>query len=505
MNMLSLVFYLFVGGLAVLYYLVPLNIRWWVLLAGSVGFYWKLGGEGRWIILATIVVSYGLGRILEKMGCCQETGIKSGWRRWVFWGAVFMTAYPLLITKFGNSIFRRLPPWDSVRQLWRMAACIFRKEDSDGWIVPIGLAFYTMQIIAYLADVYRGKIQAQKNLLKYALFILFFPQIVQGPIPRYTQLQSQLLEGHTFQKKTFTGGCLLIVWGFFLKLMIADKAAIVVNTVFGDPVRYPGGYVLVAGCLYSLQLYTDFLSCVCLAKGVAGIFGIELADNFCRPYLAVSVKDFWRRWHLSLSLWLRDYIYIPLGGNRKGTWRKYGNLLAVFAVSGLWHGSGYKYLFWGLLHGGYQIAGEITAPLREKWYGMIRLSGENLLRRYIGRITTFLLVMPGWIIFRADGLRRGISMVRSMIFVWNPWIFFNDSLLGLGLGWKEWVVLGLSVLLLVKVSTVQEYGTICVREWLMEQHILMRWTVYIGAVLVIMIYGTYGFGFRAQDFIYGGF
>lgn len=502
--MLSLTFYLCVAGLALVYYLLPLNKRWWVLLAGSIGFYWNLKGEGRWIFLGTMILSYGLGLGIEKLRALTGTKGRDLWRRLIFAVAVTAAAYPLLITKFGNSIFKRLPPWDSIKQLWRLVSCSFRLENG-GWIIPMGLAFYTMQIISYLADIYRGEIRAQRNLFKYALFVSFFPQMTQGPIPRYRQLSPQLLDGHRFNEKSFAEGCLLILWGFFLKMMIADKAAALVNTVFGDSVRYPGCYVFVAGCFYSLQLYTDFLSCVCIAGGVAGLFGIELADNFSRPYLAVSVKDFWRRWHISLSSWLRDYIYIPLGGNRKGTLRKYLNLLAVFAVSGLWHGSGYKYLFWGLLHGCYQIAEELAAPWIERICCLIRLPKENLLRRYVGRVTTFLLVMPGWIIFRADGLRNGLSMIKSMFQVWNPWIFFNDSLFGLGLGWKEWMVLGISVMILVKVSLWQEYKHVCVREWLAGQHILLRWPVYIGAVVVILVYGTYGFGFNAQDFIYGGF
>ncbi|RKJ03458.1 MBOAT family protein [bacterium D16-54] len=483
MNMLSLNFYLCVAGITALYYTFPIKYRPYVLLAGSLGFYCCLAGKGRWIFLASIGISYGFGIGLEWLRNHKKS---QNLQRSALAGAIILTALPLIVTKHGNFILGSL-----------------LHRPGYPWIVPLGLSFYTMQILSYLADVYKGEIPAEKNLLQYGLFVSFFPQIVQGPIPRYGQLACQLSKGHPFQEKTFVKGCQMILWGFFLKMMIADKVAVAVNTVFGNSVRYPGGYVLTAGFLYSIQLYTDFLSCVSIAQGTAGLFGIQLTDNFRHPYMARSVKDFWRRWHISLSSWLRDYIYIPLGGSRKGTWKKYRNLLITFAVSGLWHGSGYKYLFWGLLHGFYQIMEEWSAPYCEKCCRLFKLPKEDLLRRYIERIVTFFLVMLGWILFRADSLRQGLAMIRSMFLVWNPWIFFNDSLLQLGLGWKDWTVLVLSIFLLARVSTLQNKKGI--RDWILSQHIVARWTIYIGAIAVILVYGTYGYGFNAQDFIYGGF
>ena len=312
---------------------------------------------------------------------------------------VYKRQVPLVVTKNGDFVLKSL---------------LHRK--SYPWIVPVGMSFYTLQMISYLVDIFRGKIKAQRNLGKFALFVTFFPQVVQGPIPRYEQLGNQLYEGHPFEEKEFCKGLQLIVWGFFLKLMIADKASIVVNQVFDHWKAYQGCYVLVAGVLYSIQLYTDFLSCVCLSKGVAELFGIHLADNFRRPYLAESVKEFWGRWHISLSSWLRDYIYIPLGG-----------------------------------------------------------------------------------------IREGIAMVYKMITVYNPWIFFDDSLLRLGLSWKEWGMLGISLWVLCKVEQTQEKEVLDVRDRILRQPLALQWGFYLAAVAFIMVFGTYGFGFNAADFIYGGF
>ena len=279
----------------------------------------------------------------------------------------------------------------------------------------------------------------------------------------------------------------------------------IVNRVFDNWEIYTGGYVLLAGVLYSLQLYADFSACVYLAKGVAGLFGIELEDNFRQPYFSRSVKEFWGRWHITLSSWLKDYIYIPLGGNRKGKLRKWLNLCIVFAVSGMWHGAGLKYVFWGLMHAVYQIAGELTAPVRRRIYRVLRIEENDLPAIVVQRGMTFFWVMLAWIIFRAESLRAGLQMLRNLFTVYNPWIFWNDSIYVLGLDIKECMLLFLTVLFLFAVSRRQEKMAGTVGEWLLDQHLLTRWTVYLVAVLLIVVFGTYGYGFNAFDFIYGGF
>ena len=285
--------------------------------------------------------------------------------------------------------------------------------------------------------------------------------------------------------------------------MIADKAGVVVNNIFDNYELYPGLYVVVGGVLYSIQLYTDFMACTTISKGVSEIFGIHLMDNFDHPYMAVSIKDFWRRWHQSLSTWLRDYVYIPLGGNRKGKLMKYINLLVTFFVSGIWHGADYNYIVWGLLHGVYQITGELTGKIKGKIYDKLRMPEEIAVRRWIQRAGTFIWVTLAWIIFRADQLGHAITMIKSIFTVYNPWILFDDSLLRLGLSWKEWCVLVLSVMLLVKVSKKQE--EVCIRDRILSQHIIVRWFIYVAAISVIWVFGTYGYGFDVKDFIYGGF
>lgn len=480
MDFISFNYYLFLIVVIVLYYVIPIKYRWYVLLVGSLSFYyWKV--EGQWatlsVFLMVILLSYLGGLVIEKGKSLENLWLS----RMILGFAVVLVFAPLFMVRM-EKLMMRVPV---------------------KIIVPLGISFFTMQMVAYLADIYRGKIAAQKNILKYSLFISFFPQIIQGPIPRYEQLEPQLIEGHRFDERYFTKGLHLIIWGFFLKLMIADKAAVVVDMVFGKSSMYKGMYVLIAGILYSVQLYTDFMSCVMLAKGAALLFGIQLADNFQRPYLSESIKEFWGRWHISLSSWLRDYVYIPLGGNRRGRFRKYIHLILTFAVSGVWHGWGIKYVAWGLIHAVYQVFGDLTFSIREKLYGFLGFAENSAEKRFIRRVLTFLLVMLAWIIFRAGTLEEGIGMVSSIFTVYNPWILFNDAIFKLGLSWKEWVVLLISIGVLIKVSLAQEKGG--VSDWILSKPLIVRWGIYIVAILVIFVYGTYGFGFKAQDFIYGGF
>lgn len=482
----SIGFFLFLSIILLGYYIFPRSMRWIVLLAGSIAFYFRAYRTGWWILLASILFTYGAGICIEHLGKTYPNSLHTV-KKAIFGVAVTLTLLPWLCVKNGNFILGSL-----------------LHLPLRTWIVPLGISFYTLQMTAYLADVFVGKIEAQKNLAKYMLFVLFFPQIVQGPIPRYRKISGQLYNGNPFDEREFVCGFHLILWGFFLKFMIADKSAVVVNEIFSHPDRYTGCYILMAGTLYSIELYADFLACTEICRGIARLFGIHLEDNFMRPYMAVSIKDFWRRWHMSLSSWLRDYIYIPLGGSKKGNLQRYLNLVVTFAVSGIWHGAGYKFLFWGMLHATYQVAGSLTSRIQDRLYGGCGLSGTSSVRRMLQRIGVFFWVMTAWVIFRADSLTTGLKMVKSMLLVHNPWIFFNDSLLSLGLNWKEWSVLAASIAILAFVENRQEDGE-CISGSILKLPFYLRWSIYIAVILCTMIWGTYGFGFHAQDFIYRGF
>ena len=480
MSYTGLNYYLLTAVTLALYAALPMRRRWMALLFGSLVFYVLAVREPLRLALffLSILLSWGFGLLLGKY---RERKAAS----WLLPLSLLLCAAPLLLPK-ADAL---LP------ELWRLEG--FR------WILPMGLAFYTLQMLSYLCDIASGKITAERNLARYALFVSFFPQILQGPIPRWSELSPQLFEGHEITGKNLLEGLQLVLWGFFLKWMIADKAAIVVNRVFDSFPSYQGVYVFLAGILYSLQLYTDFLACVTLSQGVAQLFGISLTDNFRQPYFSRSIREFWQRWHISLSRWLKDYVYIPLGGNRKGTLRKYVNLLLTFLVSGLWHGGGVKFLVWGLMHAVYQIAASLIQRPRNRLYLALQMPEDSLPRRLLSTLGTCFWVMLAWIVFRADSLAQGLGMLRSLATVWNPWVWFDGSLLELGLPGKEWNVLLLSLAILFAVSVLQR--KLRLRDWINRQHLLIRWSIYLLAILAIYFMGTYGEGFRTQDFIYGAF
>ena len=478
MSYISVEYYILVIVALMLYYVLPSGKRWIALLLGSAVFYCLVSTDLRQLCLfaGTIVLSF-LGAVwIEKVSGRRQKIL-------LLWGTILVTAAPLLLFKG-----RAFLPSSGLNNI--------------SLIVPVGLSFYTLQIIAYLVDVYRGKVGAQRNIFKYALFISFFFHFIQGPLPRYEQLGEQLFKGNPFRMDNVVRGSQLIVWGFFLKLMIADKAAIVVNEIFNNYRMYAGAYIWVAGILYSLQLYADFLSCTTIAQGVAELFGIKVINNFDHPYFAVSVQDFWRRWHMSLSAWLKDYVYIPLGGNRGGTLRKYINLFLTFLVSGFWHGEGVKFIFWGVLHACYQILGTLTRKSRDRIYEALAMPRGTFAWRLYRTAGTFFWVMTAWIIFRADSLRAGLHMIRSMVTVFNPWILLNGTLETF-MPYQQWELLTASLLILLAVSRVQE--KMSVRDWIARQHITIRWGLALGCAAVIIVFGTYGFGYDAQAFIYGGF
>ncbi len=482
MVFISFKFYLFIIVLLFLYYILPIKCRWISLLVGSMLFYWYLSAGSRkafCTLLFLSFVSWICGIIMEKY---------EPYKKMLLIVSNIMVVFPLLI----------------IKEVPFFYDAVLHKENPVWLIIPIGISFYTLQLISYNVDLYRGDIVPEKNYFKFLLFVSFFPQIIQGPIPRYSQLAQQFYGENKFDDRKIVKGFMMIIWGFFLKLCIADKAGTVVNTIFDEFPTYEGLYLVVAAVLYGVQLYADFMSCTSLAQGISNLFGIELRDNFQRPFFATSIKDFWRRWHISLSSWLRDYVYIPLGGSRKGRFIKHINILLTFAVSGMWHGVGIKYLVWGLIHGLYQIIGELLMPIKGKMLKLSKINKNSYLSRACEQIITFILITITWFFFRAKSLKESILMIKSVLTVHNPWIMTNDAFYSLGLGWKEFHVLLFCIIVLVMVSIAQEKG-VNIRDRILDMNIIFRWGILIATIIFIMIFGTYGYGYDSQSFIYGGF
>jgi D-alanyl-lipoteichoic acid acyltransferase DltB (MBOAT superfamily) len=366
-------------------------------------------------------------------------------------------------------------------------------------ILPVGISFYTFQALSYTIDVYRGDIEAEKNLGKYALFVSFFPQLVAGPIEKSKDLLNQFNNTYSFEYERVKSGLLLMLWGFFQKIVVADRAAIMVNTIYNSPSTYGGFQIIIATLFFSFQIYCDFASYSNIAIGAAKVMGFQLTNNFDQPYFSRSIKDFWRRWHISLSSWFRDYLYIPLGGSRKGKLRTYINIMIVFLSSGLWHGASINFVVWGGLHGIYQIIGDMLRPIKDRFIKLFNIRSNVFSYKLMQIVINFTLVNFAWIFFRASSFSNAKILVKNL-FIFNPWVLIDGSLFTLGLDKREFLVVLLSIILVVIVDLLQRKMNIF--EALSEQNLLFRWGIYISTIVIILIFGSYGPTYSAQQFIY---
>ena len=374
--------------------------------------------------------------------------------------------------------------------------------------MPLGISFYTLQGIAYVFDIYKSKYKAEKNFMHFLLYMTFFPIFLQGPISRYEQLENQLITYHKFDYKQFCFGLQLALWGFFKKLVISNRLSMITNEIFDKNTEYTGIIILLSGMCYALELYTDFSGAVDISRGIAQSMNISLVQNFNFPNSATSIKDFWSRWHISLSTWLRDYIYIPLGGNRKGKFRKYINIAITFFISGLWHGVGFKFIIWGLLHAFYQILADLITSTLNKIKEIFKykkilsfISDNNNLETFISKFTTFILVSIAWIFFRASDWKVAYTMIKKI----NKKFFSSiEKLIESGsIDKKDFIVLITSLLILYFWERVSQ--KIQVREKISKFYLPIRWFLYILLIHIIVIFGIYGEGYNPANFIYMGF
>ena len=378
-------------------------------------------------------------------------------------------------------------------------------ERSFDIILPVGISFYTFQALGYIIDIYREDVQAERNLFKFALFVSFFPQLVAGPIERTNRLLKQINNIQNiklYDYERITNGLIYMLYGYFLKLVIADRVSLMVDTVFDSWYLY-GTVELAAGAIgFAIQIYCDFSSYSTIAIGAAQVMGFELMENFDAPYFASSIKEFWRRWHISLSTWFRDYLYIPLGGNQCSVVRKYFNLMVTFLASGLWHGANWTYIVWGGIHGIYQIAGEILKPVRVKIYPHMGIRIDSISYKIGQIIVTFLLTDFAWIFFRAESIGSAIGYISNIFKRWNPWAIADKSLYNIGLSNYEWNMLLIALGVVLIADVIKRLKNERIDGFLNEQGTLVKGISIGFMILMIAIFGEYGSGFDARQFIY---
>ena len=480
----SFQFIIFFPIVLLIYYIIPKKIRMYWLLISSYYFYMCWNVKYVLLILTSTIVTYISGLLLEqskhrKLIVAGSFVINLGILGYFKYANFFLNSISILFSKLGVTL--NAPSFDI--------------------LLPVGISFYTFQALSYTMDVYRNDIYAERNFFKYALFVSFFPQLVAGPIERSKNLLKQLSFDNRFDYDSARNGFVIMLWGYFLKLVLADRIAIFVDTIYNDPSLYQGWYIVVATFLFGIQIYCDFYGYSTIAMGAAQILGIRLMENFHAPYLATSVAEFWRDWHISLTSWFKDYLYIPLGGSRHGTLRKYTNKMIVFLVSGLWHGASLSFIVWGGINGLYQIIGEITQSVRLAIAAKLKLSPNSMSSRLFRTITTFILVDFAWLFFRAGTMPKAIVLIKNMFSIYNPWILFDGSIFECGLNARNFWLMIICIAILLYADVCKKRG-IVVSHVILKQDLWCRYLVLILAICAILTFGIWGSNYDASGFIY---
>ena len=493
----SIHFLIFFPVVLAVYFIVPKKLRYLWLLAASYYFYMSWNTKYAVLIAFSTVVTYLTGILIEQIGL--EEGKQ--WQRLkkitLFLGISSNLAILFLFKYLDFAV-------DNINALLESFGFTIIEKEFD-FLLPVGISFYTFQALGYVIDVYRKKIDAEYNLFRYALFVSFFPQLVAGPIERSGNLIKQLNNAHKiniWNYERIVKGFMIMMWGFFMKVVIADRAATVVNYVFDNYYMMNTSALIAGAVFFAVQIYCDFSSYSTIAIGAAQIMGFSLMDNFDTPYFAMSIKEFWRRWHISLSTWFRDYLYIPLGGNRKGKFRKHLNTMIVFLASGLWHGANWTYVIWGALHGLWQIIGDITSPAKRKLEAHFNVKTNATSYKLVKIIITFALTCFAWIFFRADSIEIAFTYIQRLFTCPDPWALTTGLLYSVGLERQEMNILLIAIGTLLFVDIMKRKNNIRFENIADNQNFWVRGLIIFVLIFAVIIFGAYGYSFDAQQFIY---
>ncbi len=452
--------------------------RWRVswLLAASCVFYMAFIPAYILILLVTILIDYFAGIYIERV----EGRLKKA----LLWVSIISTCTVLFVFKYFDFFINSFVGVSGLLG-WHLSRPIL------SIILPIGLSFHTFQSLSYVVEVYRGKQKAEHDFVIYATYVMFLPQLVAGPIERPQNLLHQFREWHAFDYANVTGGLKRMAWGFFKKLVVADRLALYVNDVYSAPQAYNGLQLTIATFFFAYQIYCDFSGYSDIAIGAAQVLGFRLMENFRTPYYSLSISEFWRRWHISLSTWFKDYLYIPLGGNRVSKRRHIVNLLITFGVSGLWHGANWTYVVWGLLNGVYLIAGWLTKDTRDRFFGSLGLAEDTPVRKVMMWSSTFLLTCIAWILFRARNLVDAAYVFTHLASHWN----FHQ--IGTPQFFLRQMPVAVAAILFLEGGQLLE-NRISLPSVLGRWPQAVRWGVYAAFVMLVLMFGIY----QKAQFIY---
>ena len=480
------------------------------MLLASIGFiYLSVGITAFPFLLIDFVVVFAGSRLVEKTQ-------KASAKRWILVIALIIIVGQLVALKYYNN----MTSW--INKALVHLFNIQLPQWNNSWIAPIGISYFSLSAIGYVLDVYWGTCKAEKNPLKIALFISWFPALVSGPIVKYREQKEQLFVPHTFSYLSLKFGFERVLWGLFKKMVIADRLAVMTSTIFADTVTYPGVYVVVAVLLFAFQIYCDFSGCMDIVLGASEMFQITLPENFKRPFFSHNLAEFWRRWHITLGIWAKEYVMYPLlksrlfqtiGSKTKKLFGKklgkniptYIGMLILWVVIGIWHGGSAKYIFAaGILPWILIVGGQLLQPAFDGTTRLLRIKKDCFSYRLFSSLRTLALMCLIWLFaMTAGGVFSGVTAIKHTI-RFNPWVLFDGSLYGLGLDAKDFSLLSISLLLVLVVSYLKEKGH-QIRQELEQQNIIFQWIVLLIGIFSVLIFGIYGPGYNPADFIYAGF
>ena len=513
MGVVSLIFIAFVILVTLFYFIVPDKLKWIVLIVASLGFYATWGYEKIPFVLMATWIAWIAGSLINQryINCdkkCidvfeedKKKNISKARRscKYVLVVSIILLLSMLLYVKIGTLIAKSLDGEISI-------------------IIPLGISYYTFSLIGYLADVYWKKEKAETNYFKLLLFTSYFPKIIQGPISKHRNLAPQLLESHKYEYHNLCYGAQLMLWGYFKKLVIADRLLIFVNTVYEDYHHKSGSMLLLAAVLGTFQLYCDFSGCMDIACGFSEILGIKLEKNFNHPFFSESASEFWRRWHITLGTWFKDYVYMPMS---VAPWmiklmqyakKSFGmriaknintviSLSVVWVLTGLWHGTGLNYIVWGLYWGLLIIFSVLFESPCSRIVSMLHINIDSNEWHLFRKFRTFFLFVIGRIITIPSDLSASLEIFKNIIFKFNPWELVDGTIFKMGLNGPNFIAVIIFLFILYWVSAYEEKGN-SGRDWIAEKQIVARWIIYYVLIISIIIFGMYGPGYNASDFVY---
>lgn len=504
-------FYAVLAAAALLYYVIPKAYRWLVLLCATLFFVVQLNTlESAGVLIGITLVAYLAGLAMNKFAENQKA------KKAVLAASVIAIVATLFAFK-EQIFFVNTGNWLLSQTGQEPNLTVYPL------LAPLGISYVSLTLISYICEAYWGTLEIQKNPLKFVTFGLYFPVLSSGPVLKYKEVEAEILEGKSFDYDTFCFGLQRMCWGFFKKLVISERLAVLVNTIYADYEFYDGFYVVIAACAFSMQLYTDFSGCIDIMLGASELLGIKLPENFDLPFSSRTLAEFWRRWHITLGRWLKEYVLYPIlksapfqaigeaakkaFGKKKGkkvpTWCA---LVISWFLIGFWHGGGYNYIFGvGLYMGAVIILSEMLEPLWKKSKELLRINDKAFSWQLFQMARTFCIFTWGLSFFRAASLEEGFAMWSAFTRNFNPWILTDGSLYNLGLAEADLRLTAASIGAMALLGVIKMAKGESIRVLIARQNIVFRWSIYAALVCAVVFFGMYGYGYDAQAFIYQGF